>query len=285
MNEAVAISETEGAVSAGVTEGVQAAPEAQVTPAAPADWRDSIPADIRDSIDVDSLEDLAKGYVSAQQMIGGSIRIPGKDAGEADWDKFYDKFKEVPGLARYNPEDLSSLYEAAGRPPTKDGYKVEGVPNEFLEVAHQAGLNRAQVEAIHQYNQNAEAAFADLEQKEIDSGINELKQEWGLAFDRKLEEGQRAVAFLEQSAPGLAAALDASGAGNSPAMIKMFQALGANLQEGQGFTGQQATGGLSPYEARMQIDEILNNPQHPYHEGDELATERFLELHRAVNGG
>ena len=59
-------------------------PEADNTPdvGAVRDWRDGLTADIRDGLgDVQSVEDLAKGYVSAQQMIGGSIRIPGKDAG------------------------------------------------------------------------------------------------------------------------------------------------------------------------------------------------------------
>jgi hypothetical protein len=42
---------------------------------------------------------------------------------------------------------------------------------------------------------------------------------------------------------------------------------------------------MTPYEAKMQIQEILNNEQHPYHEGDEAATERFLELHKYANVG
>ena len=280
-----------------LNESVQAEPTGDIAgaPAEPmeapesagiADWRDSLPSDIRSSIDVESVEDLAKGYVNAQQMIGGSIRIPGKDAGQEDWNKFYDKFSEVPGLARYNPEDLSSLYDAAGRPKSADDYKVDGAPPEFLQAAHDAGLNRAQVEALLDFEKNVESAHADLEQQEIDQGINSLKQEWGHSFDRKLEEGQRAVAFLENTVPGLAEALEATGAGNHPAMVKVFQALGANLQEGAGFTGSHAaSAAMTPYEAKMQIQEILSNEQHPYHEGDEAATERFLELHRYANVG
>jgi hypothetical protein len=266
--------------------GASAEPMEAPEPAGVADWRDSIPSDIRSSIDVESLEDLAKGYVNAQQMIGGSIRIPGKEAGKDDWDKFYSKFNDVPGLARYNPEDLSSLYDAAGRPQSAKDYKVDGAPPEFLQAAHDAGLNRAQVEAIIDFEKNTEAAYSDLEQQEIDQGINTLKQEWGHSFDRKLEEGQRAVAFLENTVPGLTEALESTGAGNHPAMVKVFQALGANLQEGAGFSGSHAqSNAMTPYEAKMQIQEILNNEQHPYHEGDEAATERFLELHRYANVG
>ena len=122
---------------------------------------------------------------------------------------------------------------------------------------------------------------AVVEQDAINNGINSLRQEWGLAFDRKVEEGQRAVAFLEKTAPGLAEALDATGAGNNPAVIKLFQALGANLKEGEGFAGTQSSNsGITPAEARAQIAEIQNNPQHPYHNGDEAALEKYLELHR-----
>ncbi|NDB93800.1 MAG: hypothetical protein EB165_04035 [Euryarchaeota archaeon] len=187
-----------------------------------ADWRDSIDPTIRASLDVDSLEDLAKGYVNAQSMIGGSIRIPGKEAGQADWDKFYDRFKDVPGLTRYNPDDLSSLYEAAGRPPDHKGYGLEGVSEDFLKVAHEAGLNRQQVEALVNH----------------DNAVNEVHA----------------------------------------------QADAQVVEHGQGFAGShEHSSGLTPYEAKMQIQEILNNPQHPYHTGDETALEKFVDLHRYAN--
>ena len=277
MNEAVAEAvETVGAE--------ESAPQAVDTPdIRPVDdWRDGLSADLRSGIgDVQSVEDLAKGYVSAQQMIGNSIRIPSKEAGQEDWDKFYGKFADVPGLARYNPEDLSSLYEAAGRPADAKGYNIEGAPEDFLQVAHEAGLNRQQVEALLDYEKNLNAQQESADQDALNNGINTLKQEWGLAFDRKVEEGQRAVAFLEQTAPGLSEALDATGAGNHPAVIKVFQALGANLKEGEGFAGTNSgNSGMTPAEARAQIAEIQNNPQHPYHNGDEAALEKYLELHR-----
>lgn len=280
--EAVA---AEGQEPAGGVEGsnLEGSTGLGVTPSEPqmaADWRDSIPADIRNSLDVESLEDLAKGYVNAQSMIGNSIRIPGKDAGEADWSKFYEKFSDVPGLARYNPDDLSSLYEAAGRPKDAADYKLDA-PEEFLQAAHEAGLNRSQVEAMLNHQNAVDAAHSDMDTQQVESDINSLKQEWGMAFETKLQEGQRAVQFLEQSIPGLAAALDATGAGNNPAVIKLMQTLGANLQESDAFgVSREASNQLTPYEARMQIEEILNNPQHPYHEGNEAATERFLELHK-----
>lgn len=283
-NEANATEEVQADTSGDIG-GSEGAPLSTPYQEGPVDWRDNLSDDIRNSIDVDSLEDLAKGYVNAQQMIGGSIRIPGKDAGQEDWNKFYDKFSNVPGLTRYNPEDLSSLYEAAGRPKDPDSYKLDA-DRDVLEVFHSAGLNRQQAEAILAHQQAVDQVHSEAEGQEVDANINSLRQEWGMAFETKLAEGQRAVQFLEKSVPGLAAALDSSGAGNNPAMIKLFQTLGSNLSETEAFTNtSQGSNALTPYEARMQIDEILSNPQHPYHEGDEASTERFLELHKYANVG
>ena len=83
------VNESVQAEPTGDIAGAQTEPMEAPEPAGIADWRDSLPGDIRSSIDVESVEDLAKGYVNAQQMIGGSIRIPGKEAGKEDWDKFY----------------------------------------------------------------------------------------------------------------------------------------------------------------------------------------------------
>lgn len=261
--------------------GDQAAVTQEAQPHVASDWRDGLAPDVRNALDVDSIEDLAKGYVNAQQMIGGSIRIPSKEAGAEDWDKFYDRFKDVQGLTRYNPDDLTSLYEAAGRPADAKGYGLEGVPEDFLKVAHEAGLNRQQVEAIVGHHQAVDHVHNQMNEEATQQGINALRQEWGLAFDRKVEEGRRAVAFLEQTSPGLAEALDSTGAGDNPAVIRLFQTLGANLKEGQGFAGShEGSSGITPHEARQQIMEMQNNPQHPYHHGDESAMERFLDLHR-----
>ena len=279
------VNESVQAEPTGDIDGASAEPMEAPEQGGVADWRDSIPADIRNSVDVESIEDLAKGYVNAQQMIGGSLRIPGKDAGAEDWDKFYDKIEQVDGVVRYDMDDPTTLFRKAGLPEDASGYNVDA-PEDFLALAHTAGLNRDQVETMLMYNQMQDEDLQSHQDEMVENAIGGLRQEWGMAFDRKLEEGQRAVAFLENTAPGLAEALEATGAGNHPAMIKVFQALGANLQEGLGFEGsQQGNTGITPYEAKMQIEEIHNNPDHPWHNGDESAVERYLELNRAAIGG
>ncbi len=249
---------------------------------APSDWRDSLPEDIRAGVgDVNTIEDLAKGYVSAQSMVGDSIRIPGAEAGQEDWDKFYGKFDNVPGLTRYDPDNLDSLHQAAGRPPTANDYEVDA-DADFLGVAHAAGLSRQQVEALLEHDET----ILDESEREsnvaLEGDIQELRSEWGLAFEDKIGVAQQAVAFLDGITPGLVDALDSSGAGNLPPIIKLFEQLGANLGESDSGFGDsfQAQSGLTPHEAKAQIAEIQNNPQHPYHNGDESALDHFIELHR-----
>ena len=50
------------------------------------------------------------------------------------------------------------------------------------------------------------------------------------------------------------------------------------------FQGNHSNGStITPDEAHMKIDEILNNPDHPYHRGDEGARRRYHDLLRQAN--
>lgn len=286
MNEtATQISEVDEGVTSGETSGGEVAEAAngldvQATDVG-SDWRNGLDPSVRSALDVDSIADLAKGYVSAQQMIGNSIRIPSKEAGEADWNKFYDRFKDVPGLTRYDPNDLSSLYEAAGRPKDISGYQMPDEDKGFLEAAHAAGLNRAQLGSLLEYVQDQTLAAEAESKQQMDATVAGLKKDWGLAFEEKLEQSQNAVKYLEESIPGLGDALDRTGAGDDPAIIKLFQVLGSNLSETDGFgSSSAASASMTPHEAKAQILEIQNNPQHPYNQGDEDAIAAFIDLHR-----
>jgi hypothetical protein len=101
-----------------------------------ADWRSSIPDDIRGEKSLADIKDvgaLAKGYVESQKMIGRSIRIPGKDAEKTDFDAFYGKLREVPGVV-YMPDGadeaaMGDLYTKLGRPESPDKYQLKRPDN------------------------------------------------------------------------------------------------------------------------------------------------------------
>jgi len=104
---------------------------------------DSVPAEYKDKPymqNIKSSEDMFKQFDGAQALIGAT-KVPGEGATPEQWGKFYDKL---------------------GRPEASDGYGLNTVAeggqeisehgkafNSSLEkVFHEAGLNKAQVEAI-----------------------------------------------------------------------------------------------------------------------------------------
>ena len=124
-------------------------------------WRSDLPEELREAGSLKDIPDvgtLAKAYVDAQSYIGGSIRIPGQDAGEEAWSDFKGKLNGIPGLGTIptpeSPqEDWASFYNKLGRPENADGYSIdrpENLPGDpeaeqaFLEKMHEVGLNNKQ---------------------------------------------------------------------------------------------------------------------------------------------
>jgi len=148
------------------------------------DWKSSLPDDLKADPSLATIKDipsLAKGYVSAQKMVGAKgLIVPGKDA---------------------KPEEVSAFYTALGRPEKADGYKVptENMPEgvelrpdllakaypEFhaLGITEQqaAGLLRLQAHMAHGEVQ----AQAQAKQQQIQTNIAAVKKDWGNAFEEK----------------------------------------------------------------------------------------------------
>jgi hypothetical protein len=64
---------------------------------------DSLPEDLRSEpslADFKDLSGLAKSYVSAQKMLGSSVRIPTEEASPEAREEFYSKLQSVPGVVR-----------------------------------------------------------------------------------------------------------------------------------------------------------------------------------------
>src|SRR3990167_9967125 len=104
-------------------------------------WRETIPEDIRNDAslkDIKDLTGLAKGYVSAQKLIGSKINIP-KEGDEAAWNDLYGK------LGR--PESPDKYQVKRPELPKEMGYD-ENAEKQFLPVAHKIGLNGKQVDAL-----------------------------------------------------------------------------------------------------------------------------------------
>lgn len=189
-------------------------------PAAVADWKAALPEDVRADPGLQkytSIEALAKGYLNVQKMIG-SEKVPVPKT-EDDWARWYD---------------------AAGRPKEPGGYEFKEVQlpegmnynteleGAFKSVAHQAGLNVQQAQALRDWfaAQQGEAFSTDsraaIEARNTAEAA--LKRELGNAYDGYVSAAKAALA--EYTSPDFVAFLDKSGLGNHPELVKAFGRIG-----------------------------------------------------------
>jgi len=178
-----------------------------------------------------------------------------------------------------------------GMPAEASAYAdIEGETIEFAEgqqaaiksLALKAGLTRAQYKALAEsigsdaYTANSEATKA---QKESDA---KLQSQWGLAAEAKY---QQAVDFAKSGgAPeSLIAKLDSRTA-DADTMLWLSN-LASKIAESPNATSQDNlnSGQITPDEAQDQMEDIMNNPKHPYHAGDKRAQEKMHRLMKAAN--
>ena len=241
----------------------------------------ALPEDIRGQLgDIKDIENLAKGYVNAQSMIGNSVRIPSEDASKEAVDAFYQKLESIPGVTRLEYDENGKVdpnfYNKLGRPESADQYKFEApqgieldadATSDFAQHAHRMGLTQAQanellafeVERVNKYNesivQQAENAQATL------------KQKWGADYETRLNGAKTALNKYAESNPEAAQELINSPAANNPVVIEMLSDLFGSLQESGVVESNTSRTqyGITPDEALTQINEIRENKQHPYH--------------------
>ena len=242
-------------------------PQSQpVEAAAPESWRDGLSDDLKmdaNLLKFNDVEGLAKSYINAQRMIGADkVAIPGKHATSDEWGEVYSKL---------------------GRPSEADGYELnygEGEDNsligEYAEAVHSAGLNPQQAQSLLDWYTGVEQRGAQLQDdaaaQATDDGMQELRQEWGRAFDQKTANAQRAASALLGSTEMFDEVTLADGRklGDHPAIVKMFASLADQISEDtmQGETTETA---FTPDEAMRKIAEITapNSPywdkKHPQH--------------------
>lgn len=136
----------------------------------------------------------------------------------------------------------SALYAKLGRPENVDGYELpvpEGQDGEFAKTTaawmHEAGLNKQQAQALATHwntfqTQQAEAQQAAV-QKQAQTDLASVRQEWGAEFDANKSVMERAVNTF--APPEFIEMLDKSGLINSPVIAKMFLKIGAAINEDQ----------------------------------------------------
>ncbi len=245
------------------------------------DWRLQLPEELRNNPSISDTPDiatLAKRFIDTKALVGKSLRLPSEEAGDEDWNKFYDDLMgKVPTLMR-KPDltdkvALERIYEQLGKPGEADAYTIpeidnqgvnvdKGVIEKFKQIAFENGLSQTQFDNVVKSLTGDSIQQALEMQKRIDEDVQSLVKEWGAAYDKNLSIA-RAVAkklgtpdFLMQ--PLLSGTPPSSSA-------KFFYSLAESIgKEGTEIIDNSGDDDvMTPAEAQMQMSEMRRNRDNP----------------------
>jgi hypothetical protein len=235
---------------------------------APAGFLDSLPEDLRNEPSLRNFADpasLAKSYVHAQRMIGADkIPLPGKSATDDEWRSVYTKL---------GAPNEASAYEVSFNEAALSDSEL----NSFRESAFMAGLNTKQAQVMADFLEKTWSdARGNFEQQADDAryqGEQELRQEFGKAFEQKLERAQMAANNLLGGTQIFDEITLSDGRmlGDHPEIVRMFAALADQIGE-DSLEGQTTEMIMTPDEASRQIAEMTRrdspywDKMHPEHE-------------------
>ena len=257
------------------------------------DWKQNLPKDVQGWDEVknsDTPEKFFNQVSNMRSMIGQSIRVPSKEASPEQMEEFYKKVEaKAPDLMRRpNPEDdesMEAVMRALGKPENEEGYTLDAEVSEaeladLRNMAKNVGLTKAQFKKLADGMLGANNLIKQQSEERISKERESLQKEWGAATDERFNDLLN-IAEATGASPQMIEqiknkTIDAHSAKWLYQMGKQLggEAINAHVQEKT----------LAPDEARERIDDILNNPQHPYwlasHPDHQKAVDKVINLHR-----
>ncbi len=249
-------------------------------------FMEMIPEDLREHPSLSPIKDvgnLARSFVNAQKLIGAD---------------------KIPFPTNPSQEDLDNIYSRLGRPETPEGYELsadgnvitEQVAEEYSGIAHKLGLTPQQASGILDYYKGSIGQSAEqmeqIAQEKLEQTTNDLKREWGNAFENKVAAAQDIVEqFAGNEILGMRLE-DGTMIGNHPAFIKAFAAIGefkSTVTSEDTINDGARNSVFTPAQAQAEIDAIMNDKSHPYHDrknvtGRQRAIEHVNSLFTMVHG-
>ena len=241
---------------------------ATAAPAAPVGFLDSLPEDLRVEPSLRNFTDpasLAKSYVHAQRMIGADkIPLPGKTATDEDWSNVWSK------LGR---PQAPSEYELNFENPVFGDNELES----FKKSAFEAGLNNRQVERMAKFLDEAvsgaRSSRSEMTEKAVYEAEQELRQEFGQAFEQRMALAYNAATQLLGDASLLdeVELSDGRVLGDHPQVVRMFAKLAEQIGEDK-LLGEASELIMTPQEAGQRIAEMTRRDSpywdklHPEHD-------------------
>jgi hypothetical protein len=236
--------------------------------AAPVGFLDSLPEDLRVEPSLRNFTDpasLAKSYVHAQRMIGADkILLPGKTATDEDWANVWSK------LGR---PQAPSEYELNFENPVFGDNELES----FKKSAFEAGLNNRQVERMAKFLDEAvsgaRSSRSEMTEKAVYEAEQELRQEFGQAFEQRMALAYNAATQLLGDASLLdeVELSDGRVLGDHPQVVRMFAKLAEQIGEDK-LLGETSELIMTPQEAGQRIAEMTRRDSpywdklHPEHD-------------------
>lgn len=246
-------------------------------------FKEALPEEFRNDPSLKDINDVAaltKSYISAQRMLGSSVRIPSSDASDEARKEFYNRLTGVPGVVRLpddtDPESFGNFYSKLGRPASADGYELDipvaadPIAKEFTRVAFDVGLTKNQATKLTQWNLEMASRQQQVFEAQRTDAQKTLKDRWGADYDNRFKGAQAARDYLIDEYGDAMRNLVNGPAGNNPAFIDVLSQFGEKLKEsGTINTLNSVTYGMSASEAKDRLEEILNNRQHAYWKGND----------------
>lgn len=204
---------------------------------------------------------LTKSYIEAQKMIGGSIRLPPKDAKPEDRTKAVNDILgklRKEGVLEAVPESPDK-YEI--KTPTIDGWKAnEPLVKGFKEIAHKTGVTPSQAQAMFDWYLNFQESASAQSQEEFETMKAGMKKELGGLYTRRMEAARRAVSkYIGEDGDSLISSLPPA---VGKKLVMAFAEIGDPLLEDALIQGEKL-GVSSLSDTEKKINEIVSNKSHP----------------------
>ena len=254
----------------------------------PAEVLQTLPEDIRGEASLTSINDipsLAKGFVSAQKMLGSRIEAPQKNWSEQQWGEFYDRLGRPKTPADYKLADTVKFPEGTNFD--------EKTRTEVFGLFHKLGLTESQMNGVMDLYAKRLAGAAEASQKSReDSRLKseaEIRQKYGDQTDSVLDIARAAIKKV--GSEDFVKFLEESGLGNNPAMVEVFHKIGKEMLEdnahGSGLNHlvRDATAAKTEIDRLTQDAEYMKALDDRENPGHQTALRRWEELHRVAYPG
>ena len=247
-------------------------------------WKSQLTPDYANSPTIKLFPDTKEGFNNAvkshlelQKLMGHEkIPIP-KDANDKAAMDVFKRALKVPekpeGYGLYDPEI----------PKNMEGLKFD--KKFFSETAHKFNLTPEQAKGLWQtYVDQSKKSYSDMTkefQDQVSAASQQVRQEWGDAYDSKVQLGQMVVNKFssDQEMNDLVTSKLVS----DPRGIKFLAKIGEQFAENRIGEFKYQRHSLTPDEIEMELSSIRNNPNHPYNNEKAVQSERDAAI-KYVNG-